>query len=1014
MGHTTIPPNLIALLSSPQTPTSYATDALEEWILHRRTKGDDLFDTSVGLVELEDRTPPHLTYAFDRARYLTNVPHISDLSPPTGPFPLSRSASTSTILAHLLSSPLPTIQHSRQVILEYALARETRLREKKPGRAGKGTLGREAFEDIAKRMGEIEDGLRQHSPDSPRRGSLPLRDAYPSPQSSQDLPELNESQQTGLTLILSLRMSLSYFTLQELADQLLLLALGDAERMLVQHIRRRVPGEGRWGVGKELEFVESLTLGRRPALRPAFRSAKARTLLPPKALYPVPLPAPSKSQCIKHIQALVREFETNGAEAAAASLQSHAPAGPPLGSPGFMVKRAMGSPTPAFSREGTPVTPLTMPPVQSPRTPARRAEADPNIISNFVHEIISEYITREKRDYMLKSKWSKNGRAQLSKDLGEIESALCLAGKNSASALAPTLIPTFLILRRTFFLPPSPLPQSITEPYLDILPAPPDADDIAFREPTVSSTTAALYVNPRLDEERAYEVMEELVEFEKEKVEGAGGSEESMVRWALEQLEAVQKRFPDGSYAATFAIVKQSLINPSPPASATSIAFAPSPTPSVHRRTRSHAFPDAHHSTNTGSPVAVGVLKAQHSRSLSMPSRKGTYDEESDDEAAPSAQRAQVPTPETQPADSSPPRARSVVTKLPQLPPLVITPLQMDARRVSGVSTVPTSAGTSGGGWWDVISAVGKEDGSGSPAPWEEEGEGSDRRSTGMTKSSSEHLSIGSGSGFASASGRDSFGLGQRTSTEVPLPPGAEAASLPGVPGVPDVARPMMTLDLNSPESSPPKSVSPPTHLDRGSYEPDEAPYNKPHAVTLPPRVNHTGHPSYDDGRERLPPPPPLRFDQPRGTTLGSNSNSNGSSPSFSSETPTPTGMHVPRLSPAPFYPTAGGTSPVLTPTTATAAGPSPPTFSGPSIAFAHSPELPKSTPSPPTPSTTPPVKASKLGTFGRTMSLARSKSKKEKAEKEKERERERAGVMNDPKRWNRSAVQNIMGPPAR
>jgi hypothetical protein len=42
-----------------------ATDILEEWILHRRVKGDTLFEVSVGLAELEDKvgsgTPTQLT-----------------------------------------------------------------------------------------------------------------------------------------------------------------------------------------------------------------------------------------------------------------------------------------------------------------------------------------------------------------------------------------------------------------------------------------------------------------------------------------------------------------------------------------------------------------------------------------------------------------------------------------------------------------------------------------------------------------------------------------------------------------------------------------------------------------------------------------------------------------------------------------------------------------------------------------------------------------------------------------
>ena len=168
-----------------------------------------------------------------------------------GPFPLARSASPSTILSHLLSQPVPTLEHSREVILEYVLAREGKLREKKPGRGGRGTLGQDGFEDIGKRLGEVEDGLRGGSITSPRGTAL-----NSTTQNGSD--EFGQSQQTGLTLILSLRMSLAYFSLHELANQLLLLAIADAERIIVQHIRRRVQGEGRWGVGKELESIETL------------------------------------------------------------------------------------------------------------------------------------------------------------------------------------------------------------------------------------------------------------------------------------------------------------------------------------------------------------------------------------------------------------------------------------------------------------------------------------------------------------------------------------------------------------------------------------------------------------------------------------------------------------------------------------------------------------------------------------------------------------------------------------
>lgn len=184
---------------------------------------------------------------------MTNVPPASELHAPGGALgsgPLaSASTSPSAVLNYLLSTPPPSLTNSRQVILEYVLHREARLREKKHGPGGKGTLGRESFEEIAGRLGEIEDGLRGTGPlVSPSTSTVP---AVPD-------EELDDPRKTGLALILSLRMLLSYFTLPDLARQLLCQHPTDAERTLVQHIRRRVHGEGRYNVGRELEFVESL------------------------------------------------------------------------------------------------------------------------------------------------------------------------------------------------------------------------------------------------------------------------------------------------------------------------------------------------------------------------------------------------------------------------------------------------------------------------------------------------------------------------------------------------------------------------------------------------------------------------------------------------------------------------------------------------------------------------------------------------------------------------------------
>ncbi|WRT70792.1 uncharacterized protein IL334_007791 [Kwoniella shivajii] len=821
MSPASFPPHLLSLLSSPQSGIDSATDALEEWILHRRSKGDTLFDVSVGLAELEDRP--------------------TDLTPPMGPFPLARSASPATILHHLLSQPPPSIEHSREVVLEYVLAREMKLREKKPGRGGKGTLGKDGFEEISKRLGEIESGLRGEAVNStsPKQMMSIMPDAYPTPKSDKSLG-LDENQQIGLTLVLSLRMSLSYFTLQELTNQLLLLALGDAERTLVQHIRRRVPGEGRWGIGKELEYVESLTLPRRPALRPAFRSAKLRTLLPSKPLYPIQLPAPSKATCIKLIQSLAREVEAGGPVVAA----GHTVGGfssPTTYSPSnerthFLSRKgASASPTTtSMSLGNSPQTPLAFlpPPLHSPGSgDARMPQANPNALTNYTMELISEFITREKREHIAKSKWAKSGREQLGKEVGDIESALCLSSKSSPTALTPTLIPIFLLLRRTFALPRSPLPLNITEPYLDILPAPPDPDDVPFREPTVQTTTASLYVNPRLEDAAAAVVIEELVETEKENVHNAGGTGQELVKWLVNMIDSVEKRFPDGSYGSVFASAKEQIMRPphsSPPAGH-SISFGKQP--SVHRRAKSSAVNDTASTLSTPPSIAIRQL---HSRSHSMPSRQSTYDESedssgSDSDSPPSQAQIQRPV---------------VMTSVKQLPPLqMLSPIEMDDKR--------SSAGASSGGWWDIVSAMENDN----PAPWQESRPIPQRQRT--------------SSGAASL--------------DLPLPPGAEPAQ------VLDFSAPMMAnmskLGLTPP--TPPRQLpfikSSPSPGQRSRTLHNNPPND---LVSSPHPRSGPKSPGGDYFSDEKSPPPPPRFDVPSDSPR-------------SSGVSTPTQIHSNVISPA-------------------------------------------------------------------------------------------------------------------
>jgi hypothetical protein len=80
------------------------------------------------------------------------------------------------------------------------------------------------------------------------------------------------------------------------------------------------------------------------------------------------------------------------------------------------------------------------------------------------------------------------------------------------------------------------------DPYYDVLPERPDPDSIPLREPTVSSITASLYVNPRLDDAAALNVIEELLESEREKGVNADVSEEKTISWLNGQIDQIEKR----------------------------------------------------------------------------------------------------------------------------------------------------------------------------------------------------------------------------------------------------------------------------------------------------------------------------------------------------------------------------------------------------------------------------------------------------------------------------------------
>lgn len=451
----------------------------------------------------------------------------------------------------------------------------------------------------------------------------------------------------------------------------------------------------------------------------------------------------------------------------------------------------------------------------------------------------------------------------------------------------------------------------------------------------------------------------------------------------------MKRQFPDGSYSHVFNRMKGSLLQQRRPEEHyQSISFAKSP--SIHRRVKSNA-------AENGSPVTVDPLRAQHTRSLSMPDRKASYDSDSDFEkdghenasviqSSPPTDQPSLPT-TTAVSPSKP--LPGVETPVPQLPPLMLTPGDGGDRRSSAASAgAAPSSGGGGGGWWDVVSAVAKEDSNSNRAPWDTTPE---KRWSGRMSHMSQLSATSSHRGSLTLSVNEPA----RNIVAAPLPPGAEPAQAF------DFTGPVMNLDLNdSPVSQAKPPFSAPVSPRReAQYLPGQTLRSAGATGSFAPSSPPYGYvPQRKDEDEGLPPPPPLRFDRSRsGHTLGSSTAPSNHSSSFTTEsTPTPTAFSSSILSPEISY-----------------SAPSNPSLAAAKAATPLIPH-PAQTPASSSSSTT----KSKLGSFGRSMSLAHRKGKKEKekdGEKEgKDKSNKKEKVLNDPGKWNRDLVANIMGPPAR
>lgn len=398
----------------------------------------------------------------------------------------------------------------------------------------------------------------------------------------------------------------------------------------------------------------------------------------------------------------------------------------------------------------------------------------------------------------------------------------------------------------------------------------------------------------------------------------------------------------------------------------------------------------------------------QHSRSTSLPHRRNTVDSLSDSDESIGIEL----TATHQTAERAPAKPALTTDQPPMLPPLSFaSPIEANAVAEPG----PTSAG----GWWDVVSAVQTQPPS---APWHDNVRSTTRKRT-------------TSGGFSS----------------LPVPPGAEPASI-------QQAEPLLaqlqTLERVAPTGSISQPVS--THGTPVAPPPTQVPTGAPVSLSQAPQASPAS-PDIDFSKRQS----DAMLSEQLGNLMISPDRSPHAAPSSSS--PIPLSISMQNLATPVMSRTHRSES--FTPLTGSPAHPTPPkapVFSAQTTTSVRPPmtsdsdsdddddhsatrpvqrqvgyqqprEMLQPIPRPPPNGGTPPAMrpsptTTPLGTKPKTrgwksVSAAMGISKDKEKAKEKDKEREnnekvvrtgnRAWPENDPGRWNKNMVANIMGPPA-